>query len=73
MKITIVMNLLCDITCDALKDIDTICPKVDEVLGNFSSDKPSLIITLFRLSNFDPFGTWSKEMKIKIFTQFSTT
>jgi hypothetical protein len=45
MKITIVMNLLCDTSCDALKDIDTICPKVDEVLGNFSSDKPSLIIT----------------------------
>jgi hypothetical protein len=67
------MNLLHDTNCGALKDIDTICPKIDEVLGNFSYDKPSLIITFFRLSNFDLFGIWSKEMKIKIFTQFSTT
>jgi hypothetical protein len=67
------MNLFHDISFGALKDIDTICPKVDEVLANFSYDKPSLIITFFRLSNFDPFGTCSKEMKIKILTQFSTT
>ncbi len=73
MRITIPMNLLRDISCGALKDIDTICPKVDEVLCNFFYDKPSLIITFFKLLNFDPFGTWSKEMKFKILTQFSTT
>jgi hypothetical protein len=72
-KSIVVMDLVCETSPCALKDIDTIYPKTYELLGNLVSCKPpsiinALIITLVRLSLLECATTLSKHIRMGIFT-----